>query len=247
MTLTKDKIWSAVRKQLAIDLNCSVDDFDREGFVFCEARENPGRRPFPRGERHFEMVTIGAAVIVSATTDILPYLREQLDSKSRDEAFNMPFVHGTAHYFLPDNPQPLPILGGFEINIIEQPGIEKLYQYKGFEYALGYDVNHPRPDVLAAVAIADGKVVGIAGASADCEQLWQTGINILPEYRRFGLAAALTNQLAIAILERGKIPYYGTSSSNVASQRTAHRAGFSPAWVCCYRGRFDCVLTEPTG
>jgi predicted GNAT family acetyltransferase len=100
---------------------------------------------------------------------------------------------------------------------------------------------------LATLATADGNVAGVAGASADCDLLWQIGIDIQPEYRNRGIAAALTNRLAIEILERGKIPYYGAATSNVASQRTAHRAGFKPAWVCAYRGRFGDALTEPTG
>jgi GNAT superfamily N-acetyltransferase len=249
MILSKEDINSAVRKQLATDLNCNVNDFSREGFVFCEAHDNPGRRLFPRGECHFEMVTMGSAVIVSATSDILPYLRGQLDGRSRDEAFNMPFVNGTAHYFIPDSSRLITVPDGFDIRIVEREGIKPLYQLSGFSGAIHdeYDANHPRPDVLAAIAMSDSKVVGISGASADCEMLWLIGIAVLPEYRRLGLAVALTNQLTIAIMERGKVPYYGTSSSNIASQRTAFRAGFKPAWVCCYRGRFDGVLTDPTG
>ena len=46
---------------MVTDFNCFPGDFDSAGFVFCEAKENPGRRPFPRGERHFEMVTMGGA------------------------------------------------------------------------------------------------------------------------------------------------------------------------------------------
>jgi len=30
------------------------------------SRDNPGRRPFPRSERHFEMLTMGYAVVVSS-------------------------------------------------------------------------------------------------------------------------------------------------------------------------------------
>ena len=79
-----------VQTQLAADLNCSTNDFNRDGIVFCEAKENPDRRPFPRGEHHIEMYTMGRAVIVSAAPNILPYLRGQLDGKNRDEAFDMP-------------------------------------------------------------------------------------------------------------------------------------------------------------
>jgi GNAT superfamily N-acetyltransferase len=249
MAMSDKDIETAVRAQLATDLNCAPDDFDRDGFVFCESKDNPGRRPFPRGERHFEMLTMGGAVIVSATPDILPYIRKQLDGKTRDEAYSMPFIYGTVHYFIPDNPRPIPMPDGFDVNIVERDEIMTLYRHKGFDGAMSYNINHPRPDMLAATATAtaDGSVVGVACASADCEMLWQIGIVVVPECRRLGLAAALTNRLAIKILERGKVPYYGTLPGNIASQRVAHRAGFKPMCVCDYRGRFDGELTGATG
>lgn len=245
--MTQLEMLRIVQKQLATDLNCSPDDFNRDGIVFCEAKENPGRRPFPRGERHIEMYTMGNAVIVSATPDILPFLRERLDGKSRDEAFDMPFVYGQGICHLPDveNLAPIPEPDGIEIVTVAQPDISKLYIHKGFSYAIWYEP-HIRPETLVTVAYVDGVVAGMAGASDDCEMMWQIGINVLLEYRDRGIAAALTNRLAIKILERGKIPYYGAATSNIASQRVAHRAGFRPAWACIYRGRFGDVLTEPT-
>jgi len=69
---------------------------------------------------------------------------------------------------------------------------------------------------------------------------------VLPEHRSRGIAAALVNRLTLEVLNRGKIPYYGTALSNIASQRTANRAWYVPAWACVWRGRFDGVLTQPT-
>ena len=246
--LTGDDMWSAVKAQLAIDLNCSADDLKGEGFVFCEAKENPGRRPFPRGERHFEMLTMGGAVIISATPDLLPYVREQLEGKNRDDAFNMPFVYGVGICYLPDKPQPLQKPDGFKFELLERSDVLKLYdtcKHDDFPYALSYNIDHPRPDVLASTATVNGEVVGIAGSSMDCEMMWQIGINVLPDYRKHGIAATLTNMLAIATLERGKIPYYATAPGNIASHRVALKAGFKPAWTCVYRGLFDGKLTLP--
>jgi len=192
------------------------------------------------------MVTMGGAVVVSATPDILPYLREQLDGKTRYDAFNAPFVYGAGLYFLPDNPQPLPMPDGFEFTLLERKDIPALYALEGFRYAIQYDINHPRPDVIAMTAKKNGAVIGMSGASADCGMMWQIGIDVLPEYRGLGIAAALTNRLAIEISERGKIPYYGVALCNVASLRTACRAGLKPAWTSAYRGRFDDTLTAPT-
>jgi GNAT superfamily N-acetyltransferase len=244
--LKKHDMIKIVRSQLATDLNCSPDDFDRDGFVFCEARENQGRRPFPRGERHFEMYTMGKAIIVSATQNILPYIREQLDGKTSYDAFDMPFILGQGICFLPDKIAKLSVPDNIETTFVEQLDIPKLYSLKGFKNAIMYDKNHPRPDVLTITAEIGSKIIGIAGCSADCEMMWQIGIDVLPEHREKGLATALTAMLADEIIQRGKIPYYATATSNIASQRVAARAGFMPAWMCVYRGIFDGVLTQPT-
>jgi len=245
--MTAQEVFSITRAQLSIDLNCSSDDFDRDGFVFCEAKENVGRRPFPRGERHFEMLTMGRAIIVSATADILPYVREQLEGRSRDEAFVMPFVSGHGLYYLPDAVFAPPVADGVELSLVERADIPSLYELEGFRNAIMYDIQHPRPDVLVTLAKIGGVIVGMAGASADCARMWQIGVDVLPTYRRGGLAAALTGMLAEEILRRGKVPYYGTSTANIPSQRVAHRAGFRPAWMCAYRGLFGGVFTGPTG
>jgi len=240
-------ILSIVRTQLATDLNCSPDDFDCDGFTFCKAKENHGRRPFPRDERHFEMLTMGKGVVVSATQDILPYIQEQLEGKSRDDAFSMPFVNGQGLYFIPDKIEKLPTPDSVDISFVEQPQIQELYAVDGFRYAIQYDENHPRPDILAVTAKSNGAIVGIAGASADCEMMWQMGIDVLPGFRSNGLASALIAKLTEEILLRGKVPYYGTATSNTVSQRVAHRVGLKPAWTCVYQGRFDGTLTNPTG
>ena len=67
--------------------------------------------------------------------------------------------------------------------------------------------------------------------STDCDTMWQIGIDVLPEYRRQGITAALTSRLAIEILERGKVPFYCAAWCNFKSARNAVKCGFSPAWA----------------
>jgi len=240
-----------VQSQLATDLNCSPADLngEKDSFVFTEARDNPGRRPFPRDERHFEMLSMGLSIVVSASPGILDVVKPLLDGKSRDEAFSMPFVYGQGLHYLPDLVLLKPIAppDGFTYEFIERNDIPVLYRFDGFRNAIQYDANHPRPDVLAALAKMDGHIVGMAGASADCAEMWQIGMDVLPEYRNRGLAAYLVNRLTVDILIRGYVPYYGTASSNIASQRVAHRAGYRPVWVCAYKGNFDGLELSPTG
>lgn len=239
----------AVREQLATDLNCSTGDLLSGGFVYCEAKQNPGRRPFPRNGSHFEMLTMGRGVVVSATEDLLGEAKRQLRGANAYDAFAMPFIRGQSLYFLPDltNFRRPSVPGGVQITLTEREAIHAYYTLDGFRYALQYDANHPRPDVLAAVVRVDGKVIGIAGASEDCEMMWQIGIDVLEGHRSGGLAHSLVGILTDEILSRGRIPYYGTSTSNVASQRVAHRAGYRIAWTCTYRAQFGDVLTGPCG
>lgn len=250
VTLTEREMEKAVREQLARDLNCAPDDLEgeKDAFVFVEARENPGRRPFRRGAEYFDMVTMGRSIVISATPRILGLVRSELSGKERDDAFSMPFVGGHSLYYLPDleNIRPLEAPEGFCFELIEGAAIHALYQFDGFHNAIQYDPNDPRPDVLVMLAKREDETVAMAGASADCARMWQIGIDVLPACRGSGLAAYLVNRLTLEILRRGYVPYYGTASSNIVSQRVAHRAGYRPAWVCAYRGRFEGVDLPPT-
>ena len=86
-------------------------------------------------------------------------------------------------------------------------------------------------DVLAVGAYDDGKLIGLAGCSADCDTMYQIGVDVLREYRRQGIASALTSKLALEILAAGKVPFYCAAWSNLPSVRNAIRSGFRPAWV----------------
>ena len=61
--------------------------------------------------------------------------------------------------------------------------------------------------------------------------MWQIGIDVLPQYRGRGVAAALVSRLAQETFARGKVPFYCAAWSNIPSKRTALRCGFFPAWV----------------
>ena len=248
--MTQRDILRITQEQLAIDMNCTQDDLMcvKQPFIFTEAKDNPGRRPFPRDERHFSMITMGNATIVSATPDVLDIVKPMLEGKTRDEGFSMPFVHGHGISFLPDL-KAINHVGkpeGFDFEIVERDNIPALYEIKGFNNAIQYDVNHPRPDVLAWLAKKNGMVVGMAGCSADSATMWQIGIDVLPEHRGCNLAAYLVTQLTREIFSREYVAYYTTSISNIASQRVAHRSGYSPAWATVWKGRFDGFETAPS-
>lgn len=241
--MTNREMLTIVQSQLAIDLNCTVDDIngEKDSFVFVEAKDNPGRRPFPRREQYFEMLTMGRAIIVSATPARLKYAKEQLTGKSRDEAFERPFICGHSMNYLPDldNLKRLSTPKGFLYETVERNAISRLYKVKGFDNAIQHDLNHPVQNTLVMLAKQKDAIVAMASAGAWSSEMWGIGIDVLPEYRNNGLAPYLVNALTIEILRRDVVPVYATSSSNIASQKVAHRAGFMPVWMCDHKVRFE--------
>lgn len=242
--IDKKIMMDRVRNQLAIDYNCSPDDFLKDGFIFTKAKENVGRRPFPFITPRLEMITMGNSVVINASEEILPYIQKNLEGKERFEAFCLPFAYGINPYFLPaiDNIHALTGPDGFEYELVEKQGISKLHDISGFGYAIKYDVNDPFPELLVAVAKYKGEIVGMAGTSADCKTMCQMGVDVLFPYRGKGIAAKLVNMLTLETLNRGYIPYYFTDCSNVFSQRVAIRAGYFPAWSHCYKARLEDIL-----
>lgn len=93
------------------------------------------------------------------------------------------------------------------------------------------------PDMLALTWEEDGEILGMAGASADAENLWQIGINVLPGGEHRGMGTLLVTKLKEEILKRGKVPFYGTAESHIRSQRVAVQSGFVPAWAELYTRR----------
>ncbi len=241
MEFCKSTVLEVVRQQLAIDINSKVQDFLENGVVFCEAKMNKGRRMFKRQKPYLEVTTMGKSIVVSADKYILKKVKPLFKNKDREDIFVAPFLFGHSLYYIPDSERikKYACPEGFSLLVKEGKEIHKLYDVKGFENAIQYDINHPCPDVLVTYLMKENRIVGMAGASADCKTMWQIGIDVVENYRGMGIATCLVSNLALMIMERGIVPYYGTASSNIPSQLVAYRSGFIPAWMCSYGNIFD--------
>ena len=85
--------------------------------------------------------------------------------------------------------------------------------------------------MAAAVARQAGSIVGMAGMSADCETLWQIGIEVVAQSRGAGIGRALVGRLTELAFHRGRVPSYTTDVGNVRSQALAVSLGYWPEWV----------------
>ena len=133
-----------------------------------------------------------------------------------------------AEYFLPDLDAMKELSCDYELRILHQQDFADLYKP---EWSDALCEARKELDVLGVGAYDGDKLVGLAGCSADCEDMYQIGVNVLPEYRQKGIAAAMTSRLAMEILKLGKVPFYCAAWCNLKSVRNAIKCGFRPAWV----------------
>ncbi len=206
----------------------------------------PGRRRYPTVDPQFAAVTFGRGAVITASAAWLPWVRELCRERSRDELFDAGVlsevyervraeghkVWGPQLRFTTAEAElhELSAPPGYAIERSDAEGLRGL-AHADWPNAIGRAPRPNRPTRVAAIARRDGQVVGVAGASADAERLWQIGIDVASAHRGVGLGAQLTADVARAIFEHEAVPYYSTLAGNVPSMRTALSAGFRPAWV----------------
>ena len=121
-----------------------------------------------------------------------------------------------AEYFLPDLSALRPLPCKYRLRLLGPADFTELYLP---QWSNALSDKRPHLDVLGVGAYDGETLIGFAGCSADCDTMWQIGIDVLPAYRRQGIAAALTSRLALECLERERCPF--TAPPGATSPRYA--------------------------
>ena len=241
-TVTNQEILEIAMRQSAEDIGCRPDDFIKNNNVMVPFRLGKNARKYLKEPITCNLVSYGNNVAAAAVEEVSDLVSEYIGRYEFYHCFETPNMHWLnerlaerghkicfmAEYYLPDVDRIPEHPLAYDVRILEQDDFGELYLPE-WSNALCKDRKHL--DVLGAGAYDNGKLVGLAGCSADCEDMWQIGIDVLPEYRRQGIASALTSTLAKEILNRGKVPFYCSAWSNIRSVRNAVKSGFIPAWV----------------
>lgn len=240
--MTANEILRIAMEQSAEDIGCDHADFMNERNVIVPFHLGEKARKYLKEPIIANFVSYGNGVVAAVTDDVRDLVTEYigkfefyhlfetpnmnwLSEKLADGGYKICFM---AEYFLPGERLPRPLGCGYELRVLERPDFQELYLP---EWGNALSKDRKQLDVLAVGAYDGSKLVGLAGCSADCEKMWQIGVDVLPEYRRKGVASALTGRLAHEILKRGKVPFYCAAWSNIRSVRNALKSGFVPAWV----------------
>lgn len=239
---TNIDIIETAMKQSSIDSNCRLIDFTLDENVVVHSKPSIKARQYLKLPFLCDLTSYGSNIVASVSPE---YERMVSDFISKHEFYHCfetpnlyklneafaPFnakVCFMAEYFLPD----INVLEekecGYELRVLKPKDLAEFYKP---EWSNALSLHNPKLDQIAVGAFDGTKLVGLAAASKDCETMWQIGVDVLPEYRRHGIASAVTSKLAIEILNRGIVPFYCCAWSNLRSVRNAFSSGFKPGWV----------------
>lgn len=240
--MTNERILQIALQQSAYDCNCAPEDFLSEQSIVTFSRQHPKARKYLQLPFSCDLVTYGNNIVAQASSELAPLVRRYLQAYPVEHCFETPHIHVLddmlrpfgqkvcfmAEYFLPDVNALRELPCDYELRVLHQKDFADLY-VDAWSNALC--AQRRELDVLGVGAYDHGKLIGLAGCSADCEQMYQIGVDVLPDYRRRGIASALTSRLALEVLALGMVPFYCAAWCNLGSVRNAIRCGFRPAWA----------------
>ena len=240
--MNNSEILRIAMAQSAEDVSCSAEDFEKEENVIVFSKTNGNARKYLKLPFSCQLVSYGKNIVASVDPALEEIVRDYINRFTFYHCFETPNMlalseklrpHGLdicfmAEYFLPDVNVLKALPCPYAMRVLTPSDFVGLYLP---EWSNALCEARKHLDVLAVGAYDGDKLIALAGCSADCEDMWQIGIDVLPAYRKQGIASALTSRLALEALKRGKVPFYCCAWSNIASARNAIRSGFRPAWV----------------
>lgn len=240
--MTDAHIWYAALQQSAVDLGCRAEDFLGTENVVVTSRKDPKARKYLKLPFSCQFVTYGNNIVASVAKEYRDLAGTYLEKTPVEQCFETPGlyalndalsafglrVHYMAEYFLPDLRRLKPLDCPCSVKLLGPADFEPLYTK---EWGNALCEKRKELDLLGVGAYDGKKLVGLAGCSADCESMWQIGVDVLPEHRGHGIASALTSRLALEIINLDKVPFYCAAWCNIKSVRNAIRSGFRPAWA----------------
>ncbi len=240
--MTNNYILQTAMAQSAIDANCRASDFTADKNIVVPSASDPRARKYLKLPFVCNLISYGTNIVASVDLRFADMVSRYINSYSVEHCFETPNLHVLddafaeygmrtcfmAEYFLPDVDVLKPLECKYETRLLTQADFGPLYLP---QWSNALCEKRKELDVLGVGAYNEGRLIGFAACSADCDSMWQIGVDVLPEYRRQGIASALTSRLAMEIIERGKVPFYCCAWSNIKSARNAVRSGFRPAWA----------------
>ena len=225
------------KQNLAEILKCDKNIWDSDENVFIESQNI-----------FFRMNSFGKNTVMFADKQLIGWLSETFKSTPTSEILDTDNryllneklrsvgkkLSGECMWYLhllPEKTVKKPT--GFTYRVFEADAICELHAtmkaqdaYKILTHAVEED-----DEYTLAIAAYDNDLLVAVAACEEYREIWDIGVDTLPEYRGRGLAGYLVKELALETEKRGKVAGYNTWSANMASTKVALNTGFYPVWL----------------
>ena len=241
---SREEILNTIKYQLSLEYNCTIGDFSKSDNIITLQRNHPQRRPYSDNTFYLQMVTFGDNVVITSNESMHKWLQSYIKNRKgiwlfeHNNLMELELELNKVNKKLSQTYHMFTSQKNIESKNIDIKTKwfenEMIHQFYGSEFssnAIAKKYNPKKPDILAVAAYIDNEIIGMAGCSADTPLLWQIGIDVKEKYSGRGIGTYLTSLLKKEIENRGKIPFYGTSLSNIKSWNVALNSGFIPTWI----------------
>ncbi len=240
--MTNKEIMQIALQQSAYDCNCKPEDFLSDKNIVTLSKKHLKARRYMPLPLECDLVSYGNNIVAQVSERTKEAVTEYIGKYALEHCFETPNIHALdtklqpfglmtcfmAEYFLPNMNVLKELPCEYELKVFEPSHMDELY-IDTWHNALTMD--NREVDKLAVGAYDGDTLIGLAACSVDCEMMYQIGVDVLPDYRQKGVAAAITSRLALEIVAIGKVPFYCAAWCNIKSVRNAIKSGFRPAWV----------------
>lgn len=227
--MNKDFINEKIKSYLANQYEFNIEELNKKGLNIIKSDK----------QNKIKMILFKNCYLVITPEKDYDFVYNSIKDKSKYEIFEFPYVYGQSICYAPDMEriERIDEPDGYKYRMFDKD-IGELNLSSGFENAISYK-DGKCTSKIAYVAYDEDRIIGVAGADELNSDIWEVGIEVLPEYRGLGIATALSNNLTLKILEKGIIPIWSASSTNIGSQIVACRSGYIPNWYESYSDVFD--------
>ncbi len=222
----KEIIKSRIEEFLSKEFYCTPDELNGKSTVYSVN--------FNAKQPYIKILAYRNCIVVCTSENLHEKVRALLQSRSRDEIFELPLVYGqTIHYVPNDNDtEDVSASSNDECRYLFDRDILSLAGLTGFENSLAFDENGFTPTKAVYIAKDGQIIIGVAGAAeSSTDGVWEIGIDVLEEYRNARLGTYLVKGLTKELLARNIVPFYSASVTNIGSQMVASRCDYIPSWV----------------
>ena len=188
---TNQEILHIALRQSAVDAGCKPEDFLRGENVVVTSRADPGARKYLELPFAAHLVSYGSNIVASTADQCRELVSSYINRFPPEHCFETPNMHvlndglerfglrvcHMAEYFLPDVDSLRVLDGPLPTRLLGRGDFGPLYVS---EWSNALCEKRRELDILGVGAYDGERLAGLAACSADCGDMWQIGVDVLP-------------------------------------------------------------------